>query len=187
MRALWLVLSMLDPAPVVIYVHGYGTPPAIETQLVASGREAVFIAPEAPRSARESLVWNDLESLLVAVERESGRKLSRSNITVIGHSGAYRTMKKFIEHPGVSELVMLDAMYGDTRPFEQWIAKTPHARMTIVSRSTLAKARTFLSRTESFRARIEHRVVDCSHMEIVTQGVIIPELLRKAREEIRGS
>src|SRR5688572_24137853 len=113
-------------APVVLYVHGYWdrveeafVEHRLADQFRASGRCAVFIVPAAPSSPREKVLWPELEELLARIELESGRRLSRSAIAIAGHSGAYRTLRSWSLHPGVDELILLDAMYGDTSWLER--------------------------------------------------------------------
>src|SRR5262245_14591284 len=98
------------PAPVVIYVHGYGTSVReafaahhLAAQFAASERNAIFIVPEAPSGPNEVVYFPQLERLLERAESELGRALSREGITIAGHSGAYRTLRAWLDHPGVRE------------------------------------------------------------------------------------
>lgn len=179
------------PADVVLYVHGYND--TAETairkhhlfeQFKASGKAAVFIVPEAPSSPNEPVFFPDLERLLVRVERQLQRALSRRGIILVGHSGAYRTLRSWLDHSGVREVILLDAMYGDTTPFARWIERTPEGHLTIVSHSTLKNARAFLARIDGAlveSGRISHLVSSTTHMGIVIEGVILPEALGRDR------
>jgi hypothetical protein len=174
-----------EPIRAVIYVHGYWTSTdeaftahALEAQFRASGRDALFIVPRAPSSPREPIFWPELAELLARVERESGRRISREQITLAGHSGAYRTLRRWLGHPGIEQLILLDAIYGDTSPFERWLRGEPSARMTIVSRSTERAAKKMISRLDELRDRVTHQRAEENHMEIVTRGLILPAILR---------
>lgn len=194
-----LIWSALDttaePAPVVVYVHGYRTDAktAIKEhrlfeQFAASKRNAVFIVPQAPSGPAQPVYFDDLDALLERAERELGRPLSRESIVLAGHSGAYRTLRGWVDHPGVREIILFDAMYGDTEPFARWIKSSADARLTIISHSTLKSARAFLSRIDRElieSGRVVHRRVAAGHMEIITGGELIPEYLNPRRPERR--
>ena len=120
-------------AGTVLYVHGYYTnvDQAVEdhkllTQFQASGRNALFIAPEAPSWNGEDVFWPDLDALLAEVTRLSGVTIPAGPLVVVGHSGAYRTvdgppkLSRLSAHPGTivgdpEDLVHLD-WSGEWRP-----------------------------------------------------------------------
>lgn len=175
------------PLPVVVYVHGYRTELLdavadyqLAEQFAKSGVPAAFIVAAAPSSPKEAVVWPDLDALLARAEALAGRPLSRTAITLAGHSGAYRTLRGWVDHAGVERLILLDALYGDLAPFRRFLRRDG-VHMSIVSRSTLPAAERLLSRLDALsRSRVDHHPVRESHMEIVTSGRIIPEMLRSS-------
>lgn len=178
------------PRRVVIYLHGYGhdvdravAEHALITQLARG--DATVLIPEAPRGPRAPVAWPTLEPLLVAAEELLARPLARDDVVVIGHSGAYRTIRGWLGHPAVTRLVLLDALYGDTTPFEAWVEADARHHLHLVSRHTAPSAAALLRRLEA-RARaqrVTHEHSTDSHMGIVTHGLVIPRVLARALAE----
>jgi pimeloyl-ACP methyl ester carboxylesterase len=176
------------PSTVVLYVHGYNddadsafTDHHLAEQFASSGFEALFVVPEAPSNARQPVRWNDLEALLneVATQLEVPLPLA---VLVFGHSGGNRTVKAWLASARVNHVVLLDGFYGDPKPFERWLGNNASAQLILIGEVTFAKAkawRTGLAAT--IRERVSHRPAGCSHMEIVTDGKWIPDLLRENR------
>lgn len=178
------------PRRVVIYLHGYGhdvDQAVVEHALIAqlAQSEATVLIPEAPRGPRSPVAWTELEPLLVAAEGTLARPLARDDVVVIGHSGAYRTIRGWLSHPALTRLVLLDALYGDTTPFSAWVRADPRHHLHLVSRHTAASATELVRRLDATtRAlRVTHERSDDSHMGIVTHGQIIPRVLARALAE----
>jgi len=176
---------------VVIYVHGYYTDadeawPSVSRQL--GDQPALFIMPEAPSGPRDPVLWPELGALLERVT-----DAPPTDVTVIGHSGAYRTIKRWLDDPRVSRIILLDAIYGDISPFVAWAnAGTTGRRLILVSRNTWRSTRALLDRVASnavFDA-VPGRAEDVDsqadvlcfrsqydHFAIVESGAVIPVML----------
>lgn len=174
------------PSRVVIYVHGYYdrvdaviSDHRLIAQLAASGLDATVIIPEAPISGREPVLWPRLDRLLAAAEQLVGRPLDARSIAAIGHSGAVRTLRAWTTDPRLHTVVLLDAMYGDPRPFGAWLARSERHHLHIVSRATEAQAQAFLRTVAGplGEGRVVHERTRASHMGIVTEGQILPRIL----------
>jgi hypothetical protein len=193
-------------AGIVLYVHGYfedvdqaWTRDNLAAQFQASGRNALFIAPEAPRSVSDHVCWKSLGALLNTVQQMGSLGLPRGPLIVVAHSGAFRTILRWLRDPRLRHLILLDGLYRNERQFRHWLqsapAHEPH-QMVLVANETHEKSQRFVRR---FRraARREHIPDDFSeftkrergarllylrsqyeHMEIVTGGKVIPLLLR---------
>jgi hypothetical protein len=171
-------------AVTVVYVHGFWTHVddawvhhRLTQQLTDSGVEAALIVPEAPARPRDAVNFADLAELLTEVERQTGVALPEQVIAV-GHSGAYLTLGSWVASPRLKAVVLLDAFYGSTAPWERYLARGGHLR--VVARATAARSAPFCAR---------HRQVVCersgqSHMEIVSGGEVIPRVLREVAESV---
>jgi hypothetical protein len=186
---LWIAPELAEsatPLPVVVYVHGYRTElldamreHRLEEQFATSGVAAAFVVAAGPSSPSEAVVWRELEPLLARAEAHGGRALSREQVVVLGHSGAYRTLRSWMSSPAIETLILLDAMYGDPSAFRRFVEERAQVQLVLVSRSTRPAAERFLARLDRrARSRVVHRRANASHMEIVTAGEIIPEVLR---------
>jgi hypothetical protein len=140
-----------DPATAatVVYVHGYKrtadsvwTTGALPDQFRASGENALFIVPTVADSDRAPLRWSSLEALLAEVER-AGFTRPAGPVVAIGHSGAYRTLSRWVDTPALTALVLLDALYGQDEAFARFARR---GRLLMVSHCTAARARRFLTR-----------------------------------------
>lgn len=140
-----------DPATAatVVYVHGYKrtadsvwTSGALPDQFRASGANALFIVPTVADSDRAPLRWGSLQALLTEVER-AGYARPAGNVVAIGHSGAYRTLSRWVDAPALTAVVLLDALYGQDEAFARFAGR---GRLLMVSHCTAARARRFLTR-----------------------------------------
>lgn len=176
------------PTKVVLYVHGYydSADSAFEKhrladQFASSGLDTLFVVPEAPSGAGQSVSWLSLEQLLAEVAAHL-TIAAPASVLVLGHSGGHRTIKSWLGSPLVNRVILLDGLYGDPSPFEHWLARRNDAQLVVVSQSTLPKATAWLKLLDpSVRSRVSHRRATCSHMQIVTDGWWIPEVLREIR------
>lgn len=199
-------------AGTVLYVHGYYTnvDQAMEdhkllTQFQESGRNALFIAPEAPSWNGEDVFWPDVDALLAEVTRLSEVKIPPGPLVVVGHSGAYRTVIPWLANPRIQEVVLLDGFYRGEDDFATWLAaeEKPRHRLLLVGLETARRTEAWLSKgfpdairhkrlpTESpangapeRRAPVVYVRSQQDHMEIVTLGTVMPEMLRWTR--LRG-
>ncbi len=117
-----------EQAVTVVYVHGFFT--SIDTamrehQLTAqfrdSGRNALFIAPEARSWRTDPVYWPDLEKLIAAVEKRLKLKRPPGPIVLLGHSGAYKTIATWLPHEQVRQVLLVDGLYGNETDFKDWL------------------------------------------------------------------
>lgn len=140
-----------DPATAatVVYVHGYNrsadvvwSVSALPRQFLASGRNAVFVVPTVAENDRAPLRWGRLSALLSRVER-AGVPLPGGPVVAVGHSGAYRTLSRWVDEPRLDAVVLLDALYGQEEAFARFAR---HGRLVLVGHCTAARTERFLRR-----------------------------------------
>lgn len=117
-----------DGAATIIYVHGFFTDVDramfehnLAGQFRDSGRNAVFIVPEARSARQDAVVWPDLDALLDAVKTRLKLELPKGPIIVVGHSGAYKTIASWLLHGQLAEVVLVDGLYGNDDDFSKWV------------------------------------------------------------------
>jgi len=192
-------------AGLVVYLHGYYTNVdrawqeyGLASQFQSSGRNALFIAPEAPDSWNQEVQWPTLTPLINVVEQWAHLPMPRGPVVVMGHSGAFRTIVPWLREPRVQDVILLDALYHNERDFYWWLLHAPgHMthHLTLVAAETLAKAQHFVQKLGRVpqRASIPVDYADFTpteakgrllllrsqyeHMELVTSGKVIPILL----------
>jgi hypothetical protein len=192
-------------AGTVVYVHGYYTDAdgawrdhKLARQFRASRQNAIFIVPDAPAGNGEDVHWPALADLRRAVHR-ANIKLPDGPTIVMGHSGAFRTVMKWVDHKLVQQVILLDALYGGESAFDDFIATGKRAgnhKLVVVGSDTAEKSQTFVKRYPFAVARekmpassgeFTRREQRCKllyirsqfgHMQIVTSGKVIPVLLR---------
>jgi hypothetical protein len=166
---------------VAIYVHGYYD--TVESalrkhrlvdQFKKSGRAATFLVPEAPGGSSDYVRWPDLQALL-----EAAGVPNADPVVAVGHSGAHRTLRKWLKHPRLRHLILLDALYGGYDQFLNW-GKQPGHTMQVVGHDT---ARASYQLAEAVGA--PYHQAPRGHMAIVEDGKWIPELL--ARSPLPGA
>jgi len=180
----WLPAAY-DPksAGIALYVHGYYTnvdrawkEHRLAEQFAASGRNALFIAPEAPDGLKQDVFWPELDELLHEVTRQTGLRRPWGPVAAMVHSGGYRTAGAWLDDEIVDDLVLLDALYGDEQTFADW-ARAPDHLLILLGADTLRW-------TEPF-ARENHvhgyQRSGVRHMDLVTKGKVIPALYRMTR------
>jgi hypothetical protein len=193
-------------AATILYVHGYYTDVdgawrdhQLARQFRDSGRNALFIAPEAPSGGPQDVQFKDLGALLETVARLSGQAIPSGPVIAVGHSGAYRTLSFWLPLPALREVVLLDAMYWNEPEFEAWAARAadgPVKKLVVVGYETAVRSEAFCGRfpTVARRNDIPRRFADFTrwerqaellyiqsqddHMALVTQGRVIPVLLQ---------
>jgi hypothetical protein len=193
-------------AGIVIYIHGYltsvdqtWTNDRLALQFHDSGRNALFIAIEAPKSIYEDVSWTSLAELLRTVEDRAPYSLPHGPLLVMGHSAAYRTILLWLNDPRVQNVILLDALYTGESEFRIWLNPHPHSkphRMVIVANDThrqsnhfarhiygSARRRGIPGRASNFspretQARLLYIRSQYDHYAIVTSGKVIPVLLQ---------
>lgn len=133
-----------DGAALVLYVHGYYTDVdkawvdhRLREQFALSSVNAVFVAAAAPAGARPPVAWPALDELVnqvfaaVDVARPSGELIA------IGHSGAYRTLLAWTEHPGLDWIIHLDATYGEVDAWLAWLDASDRHHLIFIGDDTV--------------------------------------------------
>jgi hypothetical protein len=193
---------------VVVYLHGYFTTVdqavadhRLFEQFRASGRSALFIAPEAPAWNGEDSVWPDLAALLGEVSRRTGLSTPQGPVVVAAHSGGYRTTLLWLGDPRLSEILLLDGLYRGEEQLRGWLEASSQVprRLVLVGDETRDKVDALaaatpgsvsLPRVPSLRPGLEGtartaRLVAIRsqhpHMAIVERGEVLPVLLRATR------
>jgi hypothetical protein len=197
-----------DPrtAGTVVYIHGYytsvdqtWTDDHLATQFGDSGRNALFIAIEAPQSNAEEVSWKSLEDLLRTVEDRTPFPLPRGPLVVVSYSGGYRTVLLWLRDPRVQQIILLDGLYAGQAEFRSWLSRSssakPH-RLVLASIDTWRQSYRFARRTSGTalrrsipatastfspretRARLLYLRSQYEHGEIISSGKVIPVLLQ---------
>ena len=200
-----------DTGATIIYIHGYfddadsaWTGHHLPEQFAMSALNAMFIVPEAPMAQKTPINYPNLGELLRIVETETGVQRGMALTAVVGHSGAFRTIDSWLDEPLVDYLVMIDAMYANEEQIEAWYRASPRHHLITVGEDTLQwneqlardlsdvfvidrvpptydtwppEART--SRAVYIRAQFWH-------MPLVTDGIVLPSLLRLLPVELLG-
>jgi hypothetical protein len=122
---------------------------------------------------------------------------------VVGHSGAYRTLVPWLGAPSLGELILLDALYGNQEEFRAWLDGAGH-RMTLVARGTAKWAEPFARDAGAVvrdaipaafeelgprerAAKLLYLRSQYGHMELVSDGKVLPVLLRRTGLKRIGS
>jgi hypothetical protein len=160
---------------VVVYVHGYNDTAEqalakhkLVEQFARSGKRVPFLVPEAPTSNQQAVRFVNLPELLAS----AGIPAS-TPVVAVAHSGGYRTLLPWLSSSNLRHLVLLDAVYGGRAQFETW-AKKPGHSLDIVGQDTAAQSQALAKATSSPYTPAS------SHMGIVTDGKLIPQLLSRA-------
>lgn len=198
-----------DPktASIVVYVHGYFVDVDeawedhhLPEQFAMSGTNAMFVACGAPEGPDGRVAWPSLRRLLGVVRRGIARPLPKGRLVAVGHSGAHRTIIDWLGNPRLSEIVLVDAAYGDLRPYRRWLRASKDHRLLDVGVITRDHADEFHRRVPSLvadgfpdpdaaydvlddwrHARVVYVRSHRDHMQLVTEGVVLPMLLRALR------
>jgi pimeloyl-ACP methyl ester carboxylesterase len=199
-----------DTAVTVVYLHGFFTSVdqavrahQLITQFRDSGRNGLFIIPEARSWRTDPVFWPDLEKLLAAVEKRLKLKRPKGNIVLVGHSGGYRTIAGWLSHENVKQVLLIDGLYGNEPEFKAWLDEPPGPRqLVLVGYDTQQRAEWMLrKRTASVQLDTLPWLYDelppsirnaplvsvqserLDHMQLVTDGRLIPWLLHSFRNQ----
>lgn len=196
-------------AGVVIYLHGYFTSVdqavadhGLLGQFLASGRNALFIVPEAPAWNGEESVWPSLAGLLEEVFARTGLTPPPGPLVVAAHSGGFRPTLLWLGEPRLEEILLLDGLYRSEDQFRGWLESGPpggRRRLVLVGEETAAKADALASSVAgglllprvpapgrglegaARAARVVSIRSQFPHMAIVESGEVLPVLLRATR------
>lgn len=203
-----------DPATAatVVYVHGYyvdvdgaWTEHRLPEQFAASYLNALFIVCGAPESPRERVTWPSLASLRAVVARRVPIEMPAGRTVAVGHSAAHRTLEGWLDERGLHTIALVDAAYGELWRYARWLRGARQRRLINVGADTRWRTDRFhraLRATRVVRgfpppeagtlpeaardARIIYIRTSRGHMELVTDGVTLPMLLRALRAPLTG-
>jgi hypothetical protein len=192
-----------DTGATIIYLHGYYDDADsayighhLPEQFAMSALNAMFIVPEAPSGNKPPINYPNLSELLRIVEDKTGVSRGMALTAVVGHSGAFRTIDAWLDEPLIDTLVMVDSMYANEEMIEAWYRASPRHRLITVGEDTLQWNEQFLRdipdmlvldrvpptyETWPAEARISRAVyvrAQFMHMPLVTDGLVLPSLLR---------
>jgi hypothetical protein len=200
----WIPASYrADTGATVIYVHGYfddadtaWTGHQLAQQFALSALNALFVVPEAPVAQKTPINYPDLGELLRMVMDATGVTRGGALTAAVGHSGAFRTLQAWLDEPLLDQLVMIDAMYGDEDAILGWLRASPRRRLIFVGEDTLLGTESVADKfpdtltidrfpptwdTWPAAARTARSVyirAQYLHMPLVTEGIVLPSLLR---------
>ncbi len=140
----------------VFWFHGWGN--NIDTavkqyqlleQFDASGRNAIFVFPEGPKNAPDSYGGKlEQPQVFQALVKEVAGKLAENkivrskkifslddyDISLAGHSGAYRVISRIVNKTPVNEVILFDAMYGGNDAYLEWLSVPEHRFINIYTK-----------------------------------------------------
>lgn len=118
-------------------------------QFEASGRNAIFVFPEGPKNAPDSYggklerpaIFQQLTKQVIGqlvennvIPKQRRFNIARYDITLAGHSGAYRVISRIINGSPVNEVILFDAMYGGNDAYLQWLSDPSHRFINIYTK-----------------------------------------------------
>jgi hypothetical protein len=187
----------------IIYLHGYfddadtaWTGHQLPQQFALSALNALFIVPEAPVAQKVPINYPDLGELLRIVEDATGATRGAALTVAVGHSGAFRTLQAWLDEPLLDQLVMIDAMYGDEDAIVGWVRASPRHRLIFVGEDTLLATESVADKLPDLvtldrvpptydtwpaaarTARAVYVRAQYLHMPLITDGIVLPSLLR---------
>ncbi len=188
-----------DPrtAGTVFYVHGYyddvddaWDEHQLKRQFDQSGKNALFIAIEAPKGETEDVRWKSQVALHQTL-KSYGIELPRGPKAAVAHSGGFRTVRAWLWENQLDHVVLLDGLYNAEDQFGAWAAtrSAPASLVLVAGAGTrertekLIAARDDVATVESHdAARPDARIAvvrsNVGHMEMVTRVSVIPAVLQ---------
>jgi hypothetical protein len=192
-----------DTGATILYLHGYfddadtaWTGHQLAQQFALSALNAVFVVPEAPVAQKTPINYPDLGELLRLVEDGTGVVRGAALTAAVGHSGAFRTLQAWFDEPLLDQMVMVDAMYGDEDAIVGWVRSSPRHRLIFVGEDTLLATESVVEKlpdaltidrfpptydtwpAAARTARAVYVRAQFAHMPLVTEGIVLPSLLR---------
>jgi hypothetical protein len=187
----------------ILYIHGYYDDADtayvghhLPEQFAMSALNAMFIVVEAPMMTKVPVNYPNLGDVIRLVEDTTGVTRGMAVTAAVGHSGAYRTINEWLDEPLLDRVVMIDAMYANEEVMEAWLRASPHHHLITVGEDTLAWNEQFLRDmpdtyvvdrvppsyntwpAEAKTARIVYVRAQYYHMPLVTDGIVLPSVLR---------
>lgn len=189
-------------AGTVVYLHGYFNSAdsawdehRLADQFASGAQNALFIVPEVPSARADDVFWKDLGELLREVRRRTQVKIPPGPVIVLGHSGAYRTLESWLDEPRLSEIILLDGLYGYDDEFAAWL-RAARRRVVLVAVDTADRTQWFLRRfpkavrldelPDSLEALTPEQrsaqlvyvpTTQFDHMGLVREGKVVPLVL----------
>lgn len=198
-----------DTGATIVYVHGYYDNAdtayighRLPEQFAMSALNAVFVVPEAPAATKVPVNYPSLGALIQLVEDNANVQRGMALTAVVGHSGASRTIAAWLDEPLVDQVVLIDAMYANDDKIEAWYRASPTHRFITVGQDTLmwneqlARALSDIVTIdlipptydtwprEARTARAVYVRSQFAHMPLVTNGIVLPSLLRLLAVEL---
>jgi hypothetical protein len=192
-----------ETAATILYIHGYYDNAdtafvghRLPEQFAMAAANAMFIVPEAPIKQLVPINYPNLSELLRLVEDGTGLHRGMALTAAVGHSGAFRTINAWLDEPLLEQIVAIDAMYANEEMIEAWLRASPLHRLVTVGEDTLQwneqlmrdMPETFvIDRVpttwdqwppEARTARIVYVRAQYFHMPLVTDGIVLPAVLR---------
>lgn len=194
-------------AGLVIYVHGYfvnvdeaWVEHRLAEQFQASGKNALFLVPEAASSDHDAPVWPELRVLIETVMKLTKLQRPQGSVVALAHSGGFRTVANWLNVPELKDVVLIDGLYGNKQDrFRAWLtADQGHEAHRLILTSTqtadrsvtLAKAvrgsvtlpeipedLSVVTKAER-KAPLLYMPSQYEHTELVTNGLVIPLVLK---------
>jgi hypothetical protein len=199
------------PAVMVVFFHGHGANLAedvferqqVPQQITAAGANAVLVAPQFAVNAADSSAgkfWEPngfkrfLDEAAVKLARMYGDQrtaftFAKMPIVIVAYSGGFAPTLSVLERGGVKSrvrgLVLLDALYGGTGKFAEWIARnrssffvssyTPHTARRNADLEQLLRKRSVPYSSELRDSHLQGMVTflpagDVSHRDFVTHA-----------------
>jgi hypothetical protein len=195
-------------AGTVVYLHGYYTDVdqawvdhRLAEQFRRSGRNALFVAVEAPSWNGEEPFWPSLDALFATLERLTRLQQPHGPLVVAGHSGGFRGIVPWLADPRIAEVVLLDGLYQGERTWAEWLDAAPRGkrRLVLVGLETSARSEAWLpSRPGSLflprvpdrrrglkkaerKAPVLYMRSQHDHMALIEKGEVLPLLLSNGR------
>ena len=195
----------------ILYIHGYydNADTAyvghhLPEQFAMSALNAMFIVPEAPAMSKVPVNYPNLSELIRIVEDATGVARGMALTAAVGHSGAHRTIGAWLDEPLLDQIVVIDGMYGVEDAIEVWLRASPHHRLITVGEDTLVGNEQLVRNlpeayvvdrvpptydtwpAEAKTARIVYVRAQYLHMPLVTDGIVLPAVLRLLPVELLG-
>jgi hypothetical protein len=183
-------------AATIVFVHGYWinvdqawASYRLAEQFALCGINAMFVAPEAPRSKWSRIAWPSLGDLVDAVAGGIDIPMPAARLVAVGHSGAFRTLAEWLANSSLDTVVLLDALYVDYGLLP-WLRSSPQHRLVNIvyetgrisnylhSRLPSTLRVDGLRRTSLPEAPIVYVRTGVGHWPLVTDGVALPLALR---------
>jgi pimeloyl-ACP methyl ester carboxylesterase len=193
-------------AGLVVYIHGLGSSAdhawrqsRLAARFLASGRNALFIVPEGPRSRGNRVTWPDLEQLLRTVVVRTEARRPSGHVVVVAHSSGYQTAAQWTRHRRLKEIILLDGLYGRQQAFTRWLARDGDCRLVLVAARSRGMAEAWIDelpfverreriptragqfRAEELKAQLLYLRSQYGHTEMVRVSTVLPVLLGASR------